>query len=825
MSADSQIIPQFRRAPNGGWISYGLWSVLIALGYAAGGWIGLHAAVIGPNITLLWPAAGWALAILYLRGGRYWPAVFLGAFLIEATIWPFWMAAGVSVGNTLASWIGAWGLQRIGFRSHFPHRRDALQFLGIAVLGATLISAFNGPFWLALNGVIPASSYPRTVFFWWLGDATGVLVFAPVLLPMLQRCHWNFRLGKLVTSTVIVLLNMLCTGIAFLHQPGAGEQILPIAFLPLLSLTLTAIAYRGWVASNSVLMVGALAILGTSQGWGVFAGFSDYTTVGLLWAFFASIGITTLSIVAVMGEQETIRSALAQGEEQYRVLVEDNPALILRFDSAGRITFANDTSCRFKKLTFDEMLRRSIFELVRGPKAESLHVELQRILSGPGPYAILAPFDDGDGETHWIEWKARKLLGDQFHAVGLDVTARHTAEQEHRRLEQWMFQTQKQESLGLIAGGLAHDFNNLLTGILGHADLASATLPANSPARPHLDRVIESAHRVADSNRQLLAFAGKGKLLDKRIDLGSVIRDAAKELEKDLPTYCSLELRLDEGLLAVMGDQNQMGQAVRNLLLNAVQSQDGRANAVVVHAEGIELDTDAFVDCLSGKAVRPGYTIRVTVSDSGSGIDDTTLARIFDPFFTTKILGRGLGLSAVHGIVSAHGGAVRVDTEPGRGSRFQIIFPAAPALETVPEVALPTAVREPVPPRRSVLVIDDEDSVRLLVVQMVSRLGWEVLSADCGRRGIEGFRGNADRIAFVVLDLTMPDMDGLAVQAALRSIRADVPILFCTGYSSEAIATQEGGGPTALLLKPFMFADLEAAIAALLAKPVKSKRS
>ena len=559
-----------------------------------------------------------------------------------------------------------------------------------------------------------------------------------------------------------------------------------------------------------------LIVLGAAAGYGV-AGFSGVATPELVWSLVAALGIAMAAIIALLSVRTAGRAELARSEEQYRILVEDNPALILRFDSTGRVTFANDTSCRFNRLTFEEMLQRSICELVRGPHAESIRGELRRILSGPAPYAILAPFDDGGGETRWIEWKARKLLGDEFHAVGIDATGRHAAEQERRRLEKWMFQTQKQESLGLMAGGLAHDFNNLLTGILGHADMAAASLPTDSPARPHLARVIESAHRVADSNRQLLAFAGKGKLLDARIDLDSVIRVAAAELEKDLPANCTLELRLDEGLPSVMGDENQMGQAIRNLLLNALQSQVGRTNAVVVLAVAIELASGDFVDCVTGKSIPPGCAIRVTVSDSGSGIDDATLARIFDPFFTTKTLGRGLGLPAVHGIVAAHGGAVGVDSAIDRGTTVRLAFPAAPALETIPEVVMTALERHlALAQRRSVLIIDDEDSVRMLMAQMIMKLGWEVFSAESGEQGIEAFRGNAERIAFVILDLMMPDMDGLAVQSAIRAVRPATPILFCTGYSSEAINTEDGTGPTGLLLKPFLMADLKAAIADLL---------
>ena len=592
----------------------------------------------------------------------------------------------------------------------------------------------------------------------------------------------------------------------------AGPWLRHAFWSHVIALGYTAGGWIGLVAFQRLSRAG----LGTSDE-------SALVTVGLLFACFAAIGIATVAIVWLLREQRTSRNELARSEEHYRILIEDNPALILRFDSLGRVTFANDTSCRFNRLTWTELLGKSIYELTRGPNAETLRAELKRILSGPGPYGFLGPFEDGGGDERWIEWKARRLEGDEFHAVGIDVTGRHLAEQESRRMEQRVFQTQKQESLGLIAGGLAHDFNNLLTGILGHADLALAAVPAESAARPHLDRIIESAHRIADSNRQLLAFAGKGKLLDERFDLNVTIRRVAGELRGRLPTNCHVELVLDEALPAILGDENQMAQAIRNVLLNAVESQGGRPNPVAVQAEIYDFDAGEFVDCVSGKPGPTGYAIRLTVTDSGSGIDDATLPRIFDPFFTTKTLGRGLGLSAVHAIVAAHGGAIRIESEVDCGTTVRIAIPPAP--ETTPGFEISKLPRSRLTEeRRSVLIVDDEDSVRMILAEMVMKLGWEVLSAESGRKGIEGFRGNADRIAFVVLDLMMPDMDGRSVQAAIREIRPGTPILFCTGYSAEPISTSHGDGPSGLLLKPFLFADLEAAIAALLAQPLDAAR-
>ncbi len=362
------------------------------------------------------------------------------------------------------------------------------------------------------------------------------------------------------------------------------------------------------------------------------------------------------------------------------------------------------------------------------------------------------------------------------------------------------------ESLTLIAGGLAHDFNNLLAGILGHADLAAALVPPHSAERMHLAKIAESARRAAELNGQLLAFAGKGRLLESRIDFNRLIERAADAIRAALPNPPRIELDLDPALPDGMGDENQIGQAIRNLVQNAIEARSTPEDTLTIRTRPHSPDP-----------ARSG-AIRIEFADTGTGIDPAVFDRIFDPYFSTKAFGRGMGLAAVHGIVASHGGSISVASAAGRGTTFTVILPAVMARETVPETSLPPLDAAPSSERRSALIIDDEETVRLLVVQMLQKFGWEVLSADGGRKGILAFEGNADRIAFVVLDLMMPEMDGLAVQAALRAIRPDLPILFCTGYSAEALDADEQSGPSALLLKPFSLGDLEVAVADLLGK-------
>lgn len=795
------------------WARIALANAAIAVACALCGWIGLRAGVIGDNIAVIGPAIGLAAAILIVCGHIAWPGIFAGAVAVECTLWPPWVALGIACGNTLAPVLIAWGLRRLHFRADFSRRRDSLMFLVFAGLGL-FVSSINGPLWLAIHGAIPWAKVPLSIGLRWLADATGVLVFTPAFVSLL-RVRWRaFDSRHLIVSFAVLALNSGAALATFFRVHVDKTDNPPIELLQLMILFLTAVAFRGWVVSVSVSLVTSLAIAGTSLGLGVFAGYPPEDTAALLWAFFAAIGISAWLISALIGEQQSSTAELARSERDYRMLVEDNPANIIRFRADGRLTFGNETFCRFYAIEPDNVPMKSIYELIRGPKAEVIRRELRAILAGPGPYTLLAPFGDYRGVEHWMEWKARRLDGGEFHAVGLDVTERQSAEKERRRLEKVRQENQKQENLGLIAGGLSHDYNNLLTSILGHAEIARELSVDHSAAQTHLDRIIESARRLAETNRQLLAFAGEGRIFEERVDLNTAVRTAAEQVAEAIPPNCEWGLELDERPTAVIGDAPQISLAIRNVLLNAVQSRaDGRGNRITVRTQNQEFGPSDFRDALSGRAAPP-QSILMTVFDTGSGIDDATLAKIFDPFFSTRALGRGLGLSAVHRIVAEHGGALRIDSESDRGTTVRIAWPAAPELETVPEIATGTASKND--HRRSALIIDDEESVRMLLAQMIGQLGWEALSVENGHRGIAAFRGNVDRIAFVVLDMMMPEMDGLAVQAALRATRPDLPILFCTGYSREMLSTDTPSGPSGVLLKPFRLHELRTAIEGLL---------
>jgi CheY-like chemotaxis protein len=372
--------------------------------------------------------------------------------------------------------------------------------------------------------------------------------------------------------------------------------------------------------------------------------------------------------------------------------------------------------------------------------------------------------------------------------------------------------------MGAIAGGVAHEFNNLLSGILGHAELATATLPGNSPAQSHLSSVVESAMRAADLSRQMLAYTGKGRLVIRPIDVNSALIRALDLGAKGIPNGIQIRKKLAAHLPTIDGDETQIQQVILNLLRNARE-------AIADNAGGIHLETaldrvaeGEVLDPGSGDPLPAGNYVRVTVSDTGSGIPADVIPRMFEPFFTTKFVGRGLGLAAVHGIVRGHNGGIRVISTAGKGTEFTVYFPVGVAgvarvtKAPTPEVPI---LRPQIDDCRHVLVVDDEESVREMTACMLRQLGWEVVTAVDGKDGVTRFRKQSDQIRFVVLDLNMPVMDGWQVLSAMRRMRPELPVLLCTGHNQDSVFNPDPA-ITGVVFKPFRIAELQQSVSRLL---------
>jgi PAS domain S-box-containing protein len=419
---------------------------------------------------------------------------------------------------------------------------------------------------------------------------------------------------------------------------------------------------------------------------------------------------------------------------------------------------------------------------------------------GEVEYRIVPP----DGRVRWVRDRSfliRNKDGEPHRIGGLaeDIT-------ERKRLESRMQHVQKMESLGVLAGGIAHDFNNLLLGVLGHADLALGGLTPDAPARSHVEAISRTAERAAELCNQMLAYSGRGKFVVGPIDLSALIADISHLLEVTLSKKAVLQRDLAPDPPKIEGDATQIRQIVMNLLANASDAMGDGEGTIVVRTGVVECDACYLANAHLAEEPTPGLYVCLEVADTGCGMDAETQARIFDPFFTTKFVGRGLGLAAVLGIVRGHGGAIKIYSEPGRGTTIRVLFPAA---ET------PAATDDPPPPQRArgsggrVLVVDDEETVRDIAGGILESAGYGVLTAVDGLEGVETFRQSADDIDCVLLDLTMPRLGGEEALRCMRRIRPDVPVILSSGYSErEAMSAFDDAGPAAFLQKPYRAGQL-----------------
>ena len=381
--------------------------------------------------------------------------------------------------------------------------------------------------------------------------------------------------------------------------------------------------------------------------------------------------------------------------------------------------------------------------------------------------------------------------------------------EERKSSDEKLLQTQKLESLGILAGGVAHDFNNLLTGILGNASLALDMLPPRSPTERMLQDVVRASERAAHLTKQLLAYAGKGRFVLQAIDLSDAVRDISHLIKSSIPKNAQLRLDLAEKLPCIEADASQIQQLVMNLVINAAEAIPAdRMGNVLVTTRAQRVDEHYLAQSLGDAEIGTGDYVSLEVNDTGVGMDQPTLQRIFDPFFTTKFAGRGLGLAATQGIVRGHKGAMRVYTTPGQGSTFKILFPAM-ADEQEPTKLQAAVVPETATQSGTVLVIDDEEAVRRTAKASLERRGYDIILAENGTEGLQIFRALSSKISLVLLDLTMPGPGGEEVLRQIRTIRAETKVVLSSGYNEvEVIQRFTGKGLAGFLQKPYTSAAL-----------------
>ena len=506
-------------------------------------------------------------------------------------------------------------------------------------------------------------------------------------------------------------------------------------------------------------------------------------------------------------EDITARKQAEETLKRYELLSKHARDIILFIAWDGHLLEANEAAFEAYGYTREEMLALKIHDL-RAPHVRQFTDDLIAEAFAKG-FFIETEHRRKDGTVFPVEASSRGVEtgGEKvLLSVIRDVTSRKQAEAEQTRLEARLRQAQKMEAIGTLAGGIAHDFNNILGIIMGYAEIAGLTLAENSPEKASIEEVVKASHRAKDIVKQILTFSRKSEREQLALQLSPIIKEAMKLLRASLPTTIEIrqEVAVRPGDDLIMADPTQIHQLLMNLSANAAHAMRKTGGVLMVTLSAHHISP---LDVTETPELAPGDYLKLTIEDTGHGMNRETLNQIFNPYFTTKGTGEGtgLGLAVVHGIVRDHHGTITVGSELGKGTLFHICFPRLLRSEPeMPEISAP-------PPTGSerILLVDDEELLVKALKQMLERLGHRVTASSSSIEALNYFRQNPGDFDLVITDYTMPHMTGMDLAENVRALRDDIPIILCTGYS-ERISKEvmEKCGIFALLMKPVSLGTL-----------------
>ena len=501
---------------------------------------------------------------------------------------------------------------------------------------------------------------------------------------------------------------------------------------------------------------------------------------------------------------------------------------VMTTDEQARVTFLNPMAERLTGWKLLEAAGRTsaeVLRLVHRQTGESVADPAQRAIAGAASGTIPsgAALMSRHGWKIPVDDSATPILDEDGHARGAVVVFRDCSQQtwleeERLHLEEKMREAQKLESLGLMAGGIAHDFNNLLTGIMGNAALCRMKLSRNNPLHENLQKIQTTGQRAADLCNQMLAYAGKGRTAHAAVDMSALVGETVRLVNLSVSKKVAVKQDLASGLQPVEGDPTQIQQVVMNLVINASEAIGEHPGEIRITTGIKKMEPWEFETAVLAPKLPGGDYLFVQVRDTGDGMPPETLAKIFDPFFTTKFTGRGLGLAATLGIVRSHHGALFVESAPGKGSTFRLLLPAS--ARVVEEIRAPAPAAEPAQLHSfgKVLLVDDEEEVRSVTRYMLEFCGFEVVEACDGREALKVCTERAESFRLVLMDLTMPGMNGAETFEELHRLYPRLPVLLMSGYSEQEAAVRFGDASGSdFLQKPFLPSQLEEKLRRLLA--------
>ncbi len=517
-----------------------------------------------------------------------------------------------------------------------------------------------------------------------------------------------------------------------------------------------------------------------------------------------------------ISDRKKIEEALRHSEEKFSRAFKLSPdAVNINRLRDGVYIEINEGFTKAMGWTEEEVIGRSSLpgDLDIWCRAEDRQKLVDGLRADGEVHGLQAPFRSKDGRILIGLMSARLIeLNDEpcLLSITRDITERVRAEEERRKLEEQMLQVQKLESLGVLAGGIAHDFNNILLAVLGHCELAQRRFHDEAALANHLLQIKHAAGKAANLANQMLAYSGKGKFVVAPVNLSRLVLEMESILAVSVSKKAILRYELKEDLPTVEADATQLHQVIMNLVINASEAIGNNSGVIAVVTGAMNCDSHYLSETWLDENLPEGRYVYVEVADTGCGMTSDQLDRIFEPFYSTKFTGRGLGMAAVLGIVRGHQGAIKLYSEVGKGSTFKVLLPAS-ALAEVPVDDIDTNMT--FSPGGLVLLVDDEETILEIGKEMLEELGFEVLTAHDGLGAVELFRQHHGDIRFVLMDLTMPHMDGEQAYREFRRITKEVKVIICSGYNQQEVAQKfVGKGLAGFLKKPYQFGELIKAI-------------